>query len=62
MMDDLKKVSQDLPETKDSIDNAVGDADDVIDGVKRHPLLKKFVDQEKGTRQAAPASVRGGSP
>lgn len=62
VMLDVKKVSPDLPETKDSLDNAISDADDVIDGVKRHPLLKRFVDQEKGTRQAAPASVRGGGP
>jgi ABC-type transporter Mla subunit MlaD len=62
VMVDIKKISPDLPDTKDSIDNAVSDADDVIDGVKRHPLLRKYVDQEKGTRQAAPSSVRGGTP
>jgi ABC-type transporter Mla subunit MlaD len=62
VMDDLKKVSKDLPETKDEVDDAVSDADDVIDGLKRHPLLKNHIPQDQGTRQTAPSSVRGGSP
>lgn len=62
VMDDLKKVTQDLPETKDEVDDAVADADDVIDGLKRHPLLKKHIPQDQGTRQTAPAGVRGGGP
>lgn len=60
VMDDLKKVTKDLPETKDEVDDAVSDADDVIDGLKRHPLLKNHIPQEQGTRQAPPAGVRGG--
>jgi ABC-type transporter Mla subunit MlaD len=62
VMKDIKKVSPELPDTLDGVDNAVGDADDVIDGIKRHPLLRKYVEQEKGTRQAAPSSIRGGGP
>lgn len=62
VMDDLKKVTQDLPETKDEVDDAVSDADDVIDGLKRHPLLKNHIPQNQGTRQTAPAGVRGGGP
>lgn len=62
VMADLKKVTPDLPDTIDSMNNAISDADDVIDGVKRHPLLRKYVEQEKGTRQTAPAAIRGGGP
>lgn len=62
VVDDFKKVSQNLPDTMDEVNDAVEDADAVIDGVKRHPLLKNHVEQDKGTRQAAPASIRGGGP
>jgi ABC-type transporter Mla subunit MlaD len=58
---DIKVVTQDLPTTVDGVNNSIEDADDVISGVKRHPLLKNVVPQDQGTRQAAPASVRGGS-
>lgn len=62
VMDDIKKVSKDLPDTMDEVNDAVADADDVIDGVKKHPLLRKHVKQEQGTRQNPPSGIRGGGP
>jgi ABC-type transporter Mla subunit MlaD len=61
-MRDFKAATRDLPATVDNVNNAVNDADDVIEGVKRHPLLRNHVDQETGTRQTLPSGVRGGGP
>lgn len=57
----VKVEVQQLPGTVKKVQNTLDDAEVIAGGLKRHKLLRRYVDQGNGSREIAPARVgRGG--
>jgi ABC-type transporter Mla subunit MlaD len=57
----IERAADALPATTEKLDDTVGGAQDVIEGLKRNRLLKRYLRPENSSRQTPPSGIRGGS-